>query len=338
MRVLSPRVSIGLPTYNRPELLGIVLECFRQQTFADFELIISDNASPDPDVRQLCERYATLDSRFRYVRQPANLGAESNFWFVYDQAKAPLFLWASDDDIWPVDFLERGVAALDANPRVSAWFCQIANINGNGDVVRSYPSFKRFQSSALKFVDLVRFLWEPEIMGKANLIYSIFRRQTLAQAIDLFRAYPSTWGSDMNLVYGYLCRFNLVVDDHLVLQKRVPTEIVDSVSNPRSQIYNLPREERAIYFENYCRAAAGSGYWLFTAAVLAARSAYDYVASGGAAWDYEHSQLRHDFEDWKQRTLRSFENWKARTRAHVFGFLVRNLARIRARLPGSRDR
>ncbi|RXH01609.1 glycosyltransferase family A protein [Bradyrhizobium vignae] len=325
MKALEPRVSIGLPTYNRPDLLSLVLEAFRQQTFSQFELIISDNASPNPEVRKLCEHYANIDARFRYVRQPVNQGAEKNFWFVYDQARAPLFLWASDDDLWPADFLERGVRALEGKPNASAWFCQVVNINMRGEVVREYPSFKRFQSTILKPLDLIRFLWEPEIMGKANLIYSIFRRQALARIVDIFRERPPTWGNDMNLVYGYLCRYNLIVDDQLTLQKRVPIEVVDSVPIPRSQIY--PREEREVYFESYRCAAAGSGYRLFTAAVLAARSAYDYAASGRAATDYENS----DFEDWRLRTLRDFENWKA----HVSGFAMRNLARIRARLPGS---
>jgi glycosyltransferase involved in cell wall biosynthesis len=298
-----PRVSIGLPTYNRPELLALVLECFRRQTFTNFELIISDNASPNPDVRQLCERYASMDSRFRYVRQPVNQGVERNFWYVYDEAQAPLFLWASDDDLWPIDFLERGVAALDQNPRAAAWFCQVVNININGEVVRSYPSFGRFESTILKFVDLARFLWEPEIMGKANLILSIFRRQSLAGVISLFRGSPWSWGSDMNLVYGYLCRFDLIVDDRLVLQKRVPTETVEPVPDPRSQIY--PREERAIYFESYRRAAAGSGYGLFTVAVLVARAAYDYFASGRAGEDYEKSIWYRERKRWRQ----AFHRW-----------------------------
>jgi glycosyltransferase involved in cell wall biosynthesis len=274
MKNSSPRVSIGLPTCNRPELLALVLECFRRQTFSDFELVISDNASPDPEVKELCERYARQDSRFRYVRQPANLGAERNFWFVYDQARAPLFLWASDDDLWPVDFLEKGVAALEANLRASAWFCQVVNINIHGEVARSYPSFERFQSSEFKFIDLIRYLWEPEIMGKANLIYSIFRRQALSEVIDILRDLPSSWGSDMNLVYGYLCRSNLIIDDGLILQKRVPVKSIDPVLNPRTQIY--PRKARVAYFRNYRRMAAGSGYWLLTAAVLVVRSAYDY--------------------------------------------------------------
>lgn len=308
VKEVVPRVSIGLPTYNRPELLALVLECFRCQTFADFELIISDNASPNLEVKLLCERYAQRDSRFRYVQQPANQGAESNFWFVYDQAQAPLFLWASDDDLWPIDFLEKGISALDSNPHASAWFCQVININPRGEVVRLYPSFKRFQSGALKIIDLIRFLWEPEIMGKANLIYSIFRRDALSPVIDAFRKRPLTWGGDMNLVYGYLCRSNLVIDDQVVLRKRTLTETVDAVVNPRCQLY--PREERSVYFRGYRSAAAGSGYLLLTAAVLAARSPYDYWYSGRA---------REDYEFWRGRMFR------------IFG-------RLRARLVGMRNR
>ena len=308
MNAFMPRVSIGLPAYNRPELLALVLECFRCQTFADFELIISDNASPNLEVKQLCERYAQRDSRFRYVRQAANQGAERNFWFVYDQARSPLFLWASDDDLWPVDFLEKGVSALDANPRASAWFCQVVNISPRGEVVRLYPSFKRFQSGPLKFIDLVRFLWEPEIMGKANLIYSIFRRTALSPVIDTSRKRLLTWGSDMNLVYGYLCRSNLLIDDQVILQKRTPTETIETVVNARRQIY--PREDRSVYFRGYRLAAADSGYWLLTAVVLAARSPCDYWHSGRAREDYEF--------------------WRGR--------LFQILGRIRARLIGTRSR
>jgi glycosyltransferase involved in cell wall biosynthesis len=289
MNGAMPRVSIGLPTYNRPELLALVLECFRRQTFADFEVVISDNASPNPEVKKLCEHYAQEDPRFRYVRQPVNQGAEKNFWFVYDQARAPLFMWASDDDLWPVDFLEKGVAALDGEPRAAAWFCQIVNINIDGEVARHYPSFGRFQSSTLKFVDLIRFLWEPEILGKANLIYSIFRRQALSEVVDIFRDLPASWGADMNLVYGFLCRCDLIVDDRLVLRKRVPAKVVD----PSPRMYRYPRKERAIYFKNYRRAAIGSRFASFTAAVLTVRSAYDYVFSGG---------VREHLGEWARRT------------------------------------
>jgi glycosyltransferase involved in cell wall biosynthesis len=315
----EPRVSIGIPTYNRPELLKPVVESFQKQSFRDFEVIISDNGSPDPRVKELSEEVAASDDRFSYIRHAEDRGGDANFWFVYHQARAPLFMWAADDDLWPLDFLERGIAALDANPQASAWFCQVVNINGDGDIIRSYPSFRRFQSTTFKSIDLARFLWEPEIMGKANLIYSIFRRRTLSGAIEKFRALPTCWGGDMTLVYCYLCQFNLLVDDRVVLQKRVPAKSIDPVLNPREQIY--PREERALYFRNYREAAAGTGYWLLTAAVLATRSAYDYWFSGRAL---------HDYEDWALR--RKFERFRKRIWSRFF----RVLALVRARLPGSR--
>ena len=44
---MSPRVSIGLPVYNGKNYLGKAIESILSQTFSDFELIISDNASTD---------------------------------------------------------------------------------------------------------------------------------------------------------------------------------------------------------------------------------------------------------------------------------------------------
>jgi glycosyltransferase involved in cell wall biosynthesis len=305
----SARVSIGLATYNRPEFLRSALECFRRQTLTDFELIISDNASPNPEVQRLCEWFAREDSRFRYVRQPVNQGAVKNFWFVYDHARSPLFLWASDDDLWPVDFLEKGVVALEAKPELSAWFCEVVNINNNGEIARTYPSNRRFQSTRWKSIDLARFLWEPEILGKASLFYSIFRRPSIGPMVELFRERSTPWGLDMNMVYGVLCRSNVVIDSCVVMQKRLPTSsLAGAGKNLRAEIY--PREERVTYFRNYRLAAAGSGYWLLTAAVLAARSLYDYLYSGIARQDYK--------------------NWPPRRR------IVRVLRWAWARFPGSR--
>jgi hypothetical protein len=138
-------------------------------------------------------------------------------------------------------------------------------------------------------------------MGKANLVYSIYRRGTLSEAIEKYRALPVSWGGDMNLVYGYLCRNNLIIDDKVVLQKRVSAQSIELTLNPRVQIY--PREVRALYFRNYRAISAGTGYWLLTATVLAVRSAYDYWCSGRAQEDYEF---------WKGRLFRVLARLRAR--------------------------
>ncbi|MBU4370171.1 glycosyltransferase [Patescibacteria group bacterium] len=42
-------VSVGIPTYNRPESLRRTLECITSQTYKNLEIIISDNCSPNQE-------------------------------------------------------------------------------------------------------------------------------------------------------------------------------------------------------------------------------------------------------------------------------------------------
>ena len=110
-----PKLSVGLPIYNSEKYLAEAIEALLGQTYADFELIISDNASTDgtPDI---CHHYESLDSRVRYFRQPRNIGLAPNHNFVADQARGEYFKWAAGDDLYGRDLLARCVAALDEYP------------------------------------------------------------------------------------------------------------------------------------------------------------------------------------------------------------------------------
>jgi len=63
----KPRVSIGLPVFNGERYLKDALDSILAQTYQDFELIISDNASTD-HTQQICRKYVAKDSRIRYYR------------------------------------------------------------------------------------------------------------------------------------------------------------------------------------------------------------------------------------------------------------------------------
>jgi glycosyltransferase involved in cell wall biosynthesis len=102
----TPAVSIGLPVYNGADFLGAAIESHLAQTFGDFELVISDNASTDA-TEELCRSYARADARVRYVRQDQNIGANANYNTVVNLSRAPLFRWAADDDLVLPDYLEQ---------------------------------------------------------------------------------------------------------------------------------------------------------------------------------------------------------------------------------------
>jgi glycosyltransferase involved in cell wall biosynthesis len=129
----APRLSIGLPVYNGEKYLSEALDALLGQTYPDFELIISDNASTD-GTQDICRDYAARDPRIRYLRLNRNIGAAPNHNFVFHEARGELFKWASHDDLYGRDLLRRCVAALDERPHVVLAHAWQAIIDGDGRV------------------------------------------------------------------------------------------------------------------------------------------------------------------------------------------------------------
>lgn len=110
-----PLLSIGLPVYNGERFLCESVDALLSQTFTDFELIISDNASTD-STPEICQRYVAADPRVRYVRQAKNIGASPNHHATLDLARGAYFKWASDDDLYEPTLIERCMEALEKDP------------------------------------------------------------------------------------------------------------------------------------------------------------------------------------------------------------------------------
>jgi len=126
--------------YNGEKYIGESLDALLGQTYEDFELIISDNASTD-GTAAICHSYQRLDSRIRYVRQPRNIGSAVNHSFVFTQARGELFKWAAADDLYARDLLERCVAVLDENPQVVLAHSWTAAVDDDGKLTQAlrYP-------------------------------------------------------------------------------------------------------------------------------------------------------------------------------------------------------
>lgn len=132
-----PRISVGLPVYNGERYLREALDSLLSQSFADFELIISDNASSD-GTREICEHYARMDPRVRYDRLEENLGAAPNYNRLVHMARGEYFKWAAHDDNCYPDFLSKCVSALDDNPDAVLCYPSTHVIDSDGKVVCEY--------------------------------------------------------------------------------------------------------------------------------------------------------------------------------------------------------
>jgi glycosyltransferase involved in cell wall biosynthesis len=165
-----------MPVFNGEARISECITRLLAQDFADFELIISDNASTDstPD---LCASFARLDPRIIFERQKINQGANANFDWVAGKARGDLFMWAAHDDRHERSFISKCIAALDrANDAVlAAPDFIMCYPNGAAPTEHTYPDF------LISHPDVVqRLRW---IMGVGGwfAIYGLIRRAALAR-------------------------------------------------------------------------------------------------------------------------------------------------------------
>ena len=90
----NPKVTIGIPVYNGEKFLHKRLESILLQSFKDFELIISDNASTD-STSNICKEFLNSDKRVKYIRQDKNIELIPNFNYLLKIASGDYCVWAT---------------------------------------------------------------------------------------------------------------------------------------------------------------------------------------------------------------------------------------------------
>ena len=133
-----PRLSIGLPVYNGERYLAAALGSILDQSFTDFELIISDNASTDR-TEEICQAFAA-DDRISYHRNTKNLGAAANYNLTVMMARGDYFKWAAHDDVCATDFLARCIQILEQNPEVVLCHSQSTRIDDQNRITGLYAN------------------------------------------------------------------------------------------------------------------------------------------------------------------------------------------------------
>jgi hypothetical protein len=108
-----PKLTIGIPTYNRAHMLPTSLSAALSQTHDDVEVIVSDNASTD-NTEEVVRKFGR---RVRYYRNETNLGPSANFCRLVELATGDYFSWLQDDDCIFGQFAQRAVNGLESSPQ-----------------------------------------------------------------------------------------------------------------------------------------------------------------------------------------------------------------------------
>lgn len=122
----EPLVTVGLPVYNGERFVAKSIETLLAQTFTDFKVIISDNASTDR-TGEICREFAARDPRIDYQRNSTNIGMAGNYNLTFGLSRSRYFRWATADDFCAPELLEDHVKVLESDPSIAlaypqAWF------------------------------------------------------------------------------------------------------------------------------------------------------------------------------------------------------------------------
>src|SRR5665213_2209464 len=137
----KPLISIVMPTYNtKPQWLIEVIESVKNQIYTHWELCIADDASTDPEVRSILERYAKEDSRIKVTFRPKNGHISESSNTAIKLATGKWIALLDHDDLLSENALFWVVNAINQKPDVKLIYSDEDKIDEMG--IRQDPYFK----------------------------------------------------------------------------------------------------------------------------------------------------------------------------------------------------
>jgi len=212
----TPLVTVGMPLYNADFHLREALDSILAQDYANFELVISDNASSDA-TGSICQAYAARDERVTYHRSERNLGAVWNFNRVFELARGEYFMWAAHDDLRAPQYLSSCVAAMEAHPEAVLCCTEIGFIDEDCKPVEPWTDLNGIRPvgetirARVSAIARARYWWD---------YYGLIRARVLAQTR---RAQP-VWGFDVVVLMELCLRGPVLLVPEKLFCYRVNTE------------------------------------------------------------------------------------------------------------------
>lgn len=225
------RISLALPVHNGENYVADAITSILAQSFGDFELIITDNASNDR-TEAICREFERADKRVRYFRNERNLGAADNFNRGALLASGEFFKWCAHDDRISPNYLEKCVAALAANPDAVLAHGRQRGIDAKGHEID-------WTSGDIRDIDGVsdpakRFKLVFRTQGFDVAMFGVIRTSALRRT-SLHRKY---YGSDIALLAELALLGPFVsVDDAIFYNRQHPARSINASDKRARQLW-----------------------------------------------------------------------------------------------------
>lgn len=184
-----PKYTFLLPAF-KAKFLNEMLLSLVSQTYSDFQVLISDDCSPEP-INDICLPYLS-DSRFSYVRNEQNIGGRSlvEHWnTLLKKCSTEYVILASDDDVYSPYFLEEIDKLVNKYPDINLFRSRVQRIDQNGRILIKEGPFD-------ESVDNLHFLAESYRNDFIPCVSNYCYRTKSLKGIGGFIDFPLAWFSD----------------------------------------------------------------------------------------------------------------------------------------------
>ncbi len=190
-----PQISVCIPTFNRAAMLGESIASVLGQSFGDFELIVSDNASDDETesvVRSLA------DKRISYLRNKRNVGPCENMNLCLVRCRGEFIAFLPDDDLMLPQNLQQKREVLEANREVGLVHSSYHLVDQAGRIVRENTSWGHGPDRTADAIeDRQELLLSP--YNRINLSSVLFRRA----CYERLGGFTSGFAGKIGLAFDY---------------------------------------------------------------------------------------------------------------------------------------
>jgi glycosyltransferase involved in cell wall biosynthesis len=243
-----------MPVYNGMPYLPGTIASIRNQTYADFELIICDDASTD-ETADVCRQAAREDNRVRYIRLDENVGVAANFNRCFFEASGQFFMWVPDDDRYLPRFLERCTDVLERCPEFGSCAATTRIVDEDDKELEIYHHHPNISSESLarRARAILAFMPLPPLS-----MAGLFRRQALL-GTGLNR---DSYGHDVLLMWEFILRNRIAIVDEVLFEYRRRTKNKKSLAQMQSEFYNakeIPAHVTTFLIKNTLKIAEQTG-------------------------------------------------------------------------------
>ncbi len=206
-----PAISVVAPTYNHERYVAEAIESVLCQSFQDFELIVSDDASTDGTLARLKQ---FRDPRLKIIENSINRGIFANTALAYGYARGEYVAWLGTDDVYEPHMLDTLLKFLQSHPDTIGVFGESAYIDDDSNALGTGSPPDGVGKGRFELLREMFFV-RNHLCNPAGLV----RRSIL----DRFGYFPPQFKqlSDMNLWVRILFESEIVVVPDILIKYRM---------------------------------------------------------------------------------------------------------------------